>query len=123
MNVARQMKSLPMPGSHAFVHGDDPIRLYAESQSVMDRVLGLQLVAQLDGPGVPEARRSRMRRALLEERWADALLEWIDETGRVVDVYDFAPDVFDSSAKIWTELDIPGDLQVQLESSPLFLNE
>jgi hypothetical protein len=98
------------------------MRLYAENQELMDRLLGLRLVAQLPADDVSsQARLLRMRRALVEERWADAVLEWIEETRRVVDVYDYAPDVYDAGARIWTETELSADrVQRELPSAPLF---
>ena len=63
-----------------------------------------------------------MRKALREEQWADALLAWIEETGKGVDVFDEPPDVWDSEAKIWSEQDLPlGVVPDRLEGAPLFV--
>lgn len=60
--------------------------------------------------------------AVREERWADALLAWIEETGKGVDVFDESPDVWDSEAKIWTEQDLRlGVVLDRLEGAPLFV--
>lgn len=60
------------------------------------------------------ARRQEMQNALLEERWADALVAWMEETGVAVDVYDEAP-------RIWSKEDL--DLEratLEMRVSPLF---
>ena len=110
------------PGSYAVVHGKRTTRLYAENQAVMDRLLGLHVVARLPSASVrSETDLQMMRRALREERWADALGGWISVTGNAVDVFDSAPDVFDSSSKIWLEDDLPSALvQSLLADTPLF---
>jgi hypothetical protein len=54
-----------------------------------------------------------MRRALLEERWADALIVWMEETGTTVDVYEGSP-------KVWTEREL--DLEqaaLEIRMAPL----
>lgn len=62
-----------------------------------------------------------MRRALREERWADALLAWMDETGRGVDVFDEPPDAYDVSAKVWLESEMsPEQTHQALLKAPLF---
>lgn len=109
-------------GSHALVNGPTKRRLYAERQDVMDRVLGIHLVAQMPSSQVSsELRLQSMRRALREGRWADALVEWMEETGQTVDVYDEAPRVFDLTERVWRDMDVPlHDVQELLSASPLF---
>ncbi len=76
----------------AIVRGEEPQVFLAENADVLARALALHLVAQLPAAAVTsEARLEEMRSALLEERWADALVVWIEETGVAVDVYDEAP--------------------------------
>lgn len=96
--------------------------MYAESQAVMDRVLGVYLVAQLPSHQVSsETTLQRIRRALRDERWGDALGHWMIETDCSVDVFGFPPDVFDCSAKIWTDDELPArDVQAFLSEAPLF---
>jgi len=81
----------------------------------MDRVLALQLVAQLPASTVDSpARLNEMRAALLEERWADAVVLWIEETGLAVDVYTESP-------KIWTEEELDGEqASMEIRVAPLF---
>lgn len=84
-------------GAYAVVHGPEPVVYLAESSDVISRALALDLVARLPASEVADtARLNEMRRALLEERWADALVLWMEETGATVDVYEGSP-------KIWTE--------------------
>jgi hypothetical protein len=87
----------------------------AETSSLMDRVLALQVVAQLPASTVTSAGRlNEIREALLEERWADAVVLWIEETGVAVDVYTESP-------RIWTEQDL--DLEqasLEIRVAPIF---
>jgi hypothetical protein len=88
----------PTRGRVAFavIHDDPPGVFIAEDADVLSRVLALELVARTRAGDIAnEARLDRIRTALLEERWAEALVEWIDETGRAVDAYPDEP--------IWTE--------------------
>jgi hypothetical protein len=58
-----------------------------------------------------------MKQALLEERWADALVSWMEETETSVDVYD-------ESLPIWaaTELD-EEQASLEIRMAPLFSTE
>jgi hypothetical protein len=72
--------------AYAVVHRDPPEVFFAEDEHVLSRVLALQLVAQLPANEVSSpGRLEAMRQALLDERWADALVEWITETDTIVD--------------------------------------
>ena len=56
------------------------------------------------------------RQALLDERWADAVVEWIDTTGIAIDVY--------THLHVYSELELPNDLiGAQLQFSPLFRDD
>lgn len=82
-------------GAFAVVRGEEPVVFLAEDAEVISRALALNLVAQLPAREVSsDARLKEMRDALLEERWGDALLAWIEETGVAVDVYDHAPRMY-----------------------------
>ena len=51
---------------------------------------------------------------MLEERWADAVVEWIDETGTAVDVYEEVP-------KVWSEDDLDLDkASLEIRMAPVF---
>lgn len=102
-------------GAYAIVRGDEPRIVLAEDAAVISRALALTLAAQLPADKVSSpARLERIRSALLEERWGDALLEWIDETGTAVDVYDEAP-------KVWTQNDLDLDkASLEIRLAPIF---
>lgn len=102
-------------GAYAVVRGEEPQVFLAGDATVLARALAVYLVAQLPGADVTSpARLHEMRQALLEERWADALVAWMDETGVAVDVYDEAP-------RVWSKDDL--DLEqatLEMRVAPLF---
>jgi hypothetical protein len=55
-----------------------------------------------------------MRAALLEERWGDALVAWIEETDTPVDVYD-------ESLVVWTNEALDAEqAPMEIRMAPLF---
>lgn len=102
-------------GAYAIVRTDVPEIFLAEDADAISRALAIHLVAQLPAAEVSSPSRLRdMREALLEERWADALVEWIDET-------DVAVDVYDEPTKVWStdELDLDR-ASLEIRFAPLF---
>jgi hypothetical protein len=103
------------PGAWAVVRSEEPKIFLAQDPDVISRVLALNLVAQMPASEISsEKHLDEMRRALLEERWADALAAWIEETGTPVDVYPESP-------RVWTENDL--DLEkatLEIKVAPLF---
>ena len=116
-SIAIRMSVSPTsrPGAYAVVRGEEPQVFLATDAQVIARVLAVHLVAQLSGRDVSSpARLDEMRSALLQERWADALVAFMDETGTVVDVYDEAP-------RVWGADDL--DLEkatLEMRVAPLF---
>jgi hypothetical protein len=91
------------PGAVAIVKGDPPQVLLADSAAVMSRLVALHVVAASSPtdftPDVLEAVRS----ALLEERWAEAVVTWMAATGTFIDIYEeYVP--------IWSEWQLTADL-------------
>ena len=102
-------------GAYAVVRGEEPSVFLAEDATVLARTLAVSLVARLPSGDVSSpARLDEMRAALLEERWADALVLWMEETGTIVDVYDESP-------RVWAaeELDSENAL-LEIRVAPLF---
>lgn len=94
----------------AVVHDDPPMLFLAEDLDVLHRTLALELVAGREV--VPEADGAALREALLDERWGDAVVEWMGRTGISVDVY---------TERVATAGDVPEDLiGAQIQFSPLF---
>jgi hypothetical protein len=102
-------------GAYAVVRSEDPVVFLAENADVISRVLALQLVAQLPAADVSSPARLReMQQALLEERWADALVAWIEETGTAVDVYEEVP-------KVWSGAELHAEqASMEIRVAPLF---
>jgi hypothetical protein len=71
----------------AIVGSDPPQVFLATDEAVLSRVLALKVVAQTDPLDLSAGSLERIREALLEERWADAVVEWIQATGDAVDAY------------------------------------
>ncbi len=102
--------------AYAVVRSDPPDVYVADTVEVLARLLALELVARTDpstlAPGMVEG----LREALLDERWADALVDWIGITGMEVDVYTYL--------HVYTDDDLPDDLiGAQLQFAPLFRGE
>lgn len=99
--------------AYAVVRDDPPQVFLAESVEVLERVLVLELVARTETSELAADRVAYLRKALLEERWADAVVEWIETTGTPVDVY--------THLHIYTEQEHSKELiGAQLQFSPLF---
>lgn len=66
----------------------DPPRVYlADDIETLQWVLALKVVARTRPEDLPRVHAEAIRAALRDERWADAVVEWIDATGQPVDVY------------------------------------
>lgn len=94
------------------VHGDVPRVFLAENVEVLGRLLALEVVARTPASRVG-TKADAIRAALLEERWGDAVLEWMSATGNVVDGYD--------DEHVWTEERLERSFaDFELRLSPLF---
>ena len=105
----------PTVGAYAIVREEEPAVFLAENADVLARVLALRVVARMPSASITSpARLEEMRSALLEERWGDALVAWIEETDTPVDVYDESPDV-------WTNRALDADqASMEIRMAPLF---
>ncbi len=102
-------------GAFAVVRGEEPRIFLAENATVISRLLALELVAN-ESPSTfsSQSQLVATRAALLEERWADALLLWISATGLAVDVYP-------ETLTVWTEDDLDEEQAAfEIRMSPLF---
>lgn len=100
----------------AIVREDPPRFFVAESDRVLNRVLALELVAETSATEIANLRTlDEIRRALLEERWADAFVLWLEVTGSVVDIYPDEP--------IWTDEYATRDrVALEMKVAPIFLD-
>jgi stage III sporulation protein SpoIIIAA len=96
----------------AVVRDTPPSVVVADDLGVLQRALAVRLVARTGPELIDQADRERLRAALEEERWSDALVSWIKHTGIAIDVY---------TERVLTDEDLPAELLgVQLQFSPLF---
>ena len=99
--------------AYAVVRDEPPTVFAAESIVVLHRLLALEVVARSVPAGLSSNARSRMRAALLDERWADAVVEWISATGIPVDVY--------THLHVYADADLDAELiGAQLQFASLF---
>ncbi len=99
--------------AYAVVRQDPPEVFVAEDIEVLNRVLALESVARTSPDALETAERHELRTALLEERWADAVVRWMRLCGVAVDVY--------THLHVYSAADIPADLVgAQLQFAPIF---
>ena len=90
---------------------EDPPEVYvAEDQETLNWVLALYVVAQTPARELPEALRDRIRNALREEQWGEAVQLWIEHRTEV-DVY--------PSFELYTARDVELGAD-ELQFTPLF---
>ena len=99
--------------AYAVVQDEPPTVYAAESIEILQRLLALEVVARSVPTDLDPNSRDRMREALLDERWADAVVEWIDTTNTGIDVY--------TQLHVYADEDLPdGLIGAQLQFAPLF---
>lgn len=102
---------MPRIVSVAIVRETPPSVFIAEDMDTMNWVLALQLVALTPARKISHDVRTRLRDALLEERWADAVGMWMAEMNLDVDVY--------ASEDLFTARDVEF-APTELQFTPLF---
>ena len=99
--------------AYAVVRTEPPQVFLATDVDVLQRVLALELVARTPPLSLEIGQRADIRAALLDERWGDAVVAWIDRMNVEVDVY--------THLHVYGEDDLPADLVgAQLQFAPLF---
>lgn len=99
--------------AYAVVREDPPRVFLASDVEVLQRVLAVELVGRLDPTGVTPGVVEDLRTALMEERWAEAVLTWMDHFEVPVDVY--------THLHVHSDADFPADLVgAQLQFAPIF---
>jgi len=99
--------------AYAVVRDEPPTVYAADSMDILQRLLALEVVARSVPTDLDGKARERMRKALLDERWADAVVEWIDTTGVAIDVY--------THLHVYSDDDLPSELiGAQLQFAPLY---
>jgi hypothetical protein len=97
--------------SVAVVKSEEPRVFIAEDMDTMNWVLALKLVATSDPAVLGPDLTALLRDALLEERWADAVVLWMEEMDLEVDIY--------PSEDLFTERDV-AFAPTELQFTPLF---
>ena len=99
--------------AYAVVRFDPPEVFLADDIEILQRVLAFELVARTDPVELGADGTATLRSALLEERWSDAVLTWMELRDVAVDVYTFLP--------IYADAQLPADLiGAQLQFTRLF---
>ena len=99
--------------AYAVARTEPPQVFVASDVDVLQRVLALELVARTPVTALGAEHCDAVRAALLDERWGDAVLAWIERMNVAVDVY--------SHLHVFTEDDLPAELVgAQLQFAPLF---
>ncbi|MFQ5556352.1 MAG: hypothetical protein ACE5GB_02415 [Acidimicrobiales bacterium] len=91
------------PGAYAIVKTDPPRLFLAENAAVISRLIALMVVAHEEPARLAAGRAAVIRDALLEERWADAVVAWMSATDTFIDIYE-------EYVRVWTELDLDAEL-------------
>lgn len=103
----------PRRVAYALVPGDEELTFVAEDSEVLTRVIVLELVAQLRPDQLQSTQVDRIREALSSEDWQEAILAWMDATGRRLNIFSDEP--------IWTSESLDEErLRFELQVSPIF---
>jgi hypothetical protein len=97
--------------SIAVLHGDPPDVFLASDLPTLHRLLALEVVARSLPNELPTEVVPVVRRALMEERWGDAVEAWMRTNDERLDVYES-----------WDVVE-PGDVELtheELQFRPLF---
>jgi len=99
--------------AYAVVRFDPPEVFLAEDIEILQRVLAFELVARTDPADLGPDGTATLRAAMLEERWSDAVLTWMELRSVAVDVYTFLP--------VYGDAQLPAELiGAQLQFTRLF---
>lgn len=99
-------------GAYAVRRSDPDQPLLADSQDTLNKVIALRWIAEWV-PAEP-SQANHIRTALLEERWADAVVGWMSETGEEVDIFPFGLEIHQAR-------DYPDDeFGPRIQTTPLF---
>jgi hypothetical protein len=86
--------------------------LLADSQETLNKVIALRWIGEWAPPD--EAAAASVRQAILEERWSDAVIGWMEAAGEVLDIYPFGLEVHEAR-------DYPDDeFGPRVQTTPLF---
>ena len=99
--------------AYALVHrrGDPGQVLIAEDEESIGQAIALHVIARTP-PQKLGSKLGDVRSALLEHRWANAVVAWMDATGHIVDCYPDEP--------IWGSAPEDQPIEFELQFTPLF---
>ncbi len=99
-------------GAYAVRRSDPEQPLLADSEDTLNKVIALRWIAEWEPPNARVA--EPIRRAILDERWADAVLGWMDAIDEVVDIFPFGLEIHEAH-------DYPdGEFGPRIQTTPLF---
>jgi hypothetical protein len=99
--------------AYALIPGQEEIAYLAEDPEVLTRVLVLQLVGQLRPAQLRNDELERIRTALRDEDWEEAIIAWMDATGQRLNIFPDEP--------IWTSDELDDErLRLELPRTPIF---
>jgi hypothetical protein len=81
-------------GAYAVRRSEPAQPLLADSEDTLNKVIALRWIGEWQ-PADDRA-ADQVRAALLEERWADAVVGWMNATGEEVDVFPFGIEVHEA---------------------------
>jgi hypothetical protein len=99
--------------AYAVTHESEPRVFLAEDENVLSRVLAVELVAATTSESLGRSDLEAIRQALLEERSADAVAQWISATGTYVDAY--------PGERVWSKQQLDEERAgLELRVAPIF---
>ena len=81
-------------GAYAVRRSDPDQPLLADCQETLNKVIALRWIAEWVPTETVDA--EPIRRALLEERWGDAVIGWMTATGEEVDIFPFGLEIHEA---------------------------
>lgn len=81
-------------GAYAVRRGDPDQPLLADSEDTLNKVIALKWIAEWRPPSHDVA--EPIRQAILDERWADAVLGWMQAIDEVVDIFPFGLEIHEA---------------------------
>jgi hypothetical protein len=99
-------------GAYAIRRGEPDAPLLADSEDTLNKVIALRWIGEWE-PADHEV-AERVRQAILNERWGDAVVAWMDATGEVLDIYPFGLEIHEAR-------DFPDEeFGPRVQTTPLF---
>jgi hypothetical protein len=68
--------------------------LLADSEETLNKVIALYWIGEWQPANSQDA--AAVREAILEERWSDAVIGWMEATGEVLDIYPFGLEIHEA---------------------------